>query len=107
MSRVRALASFVLSLIAVAGLSAQSPSPTGAWRRLSDDFIDHFFAFNPSAATLAGVHVYDDELEDYSVAAIAKQVSFYQQFEKRAAAFDRKGLSTTDAADREILLGAI
>src|SRR5215467_807670 len=107
MSRMRGLASFVLSLVAMGGLSAQSPLPTEAWRRLSDDFIDHFFAFNPSAATLAGVHVYDGELEDYSAAAIAKQVSFYQQFERRAAAFNPQGLSTTDAADREILLGAI
>src|SRR5262252_4716899 len=87
--------------MAVASLSpAQSPGLTDSWDSLADDFTDQHFAFNPSLATNAGIHRHDSELEDYSARAIAKQVAWYQQFEKRVLAFDPNNLNATDAADR-------
>ncbi len=101
------LLSAILCLAAIATALAQSPAPSDAWRALSNDFVDRYLAFNPSSATLAGVHSHDGELEDFSPAALAKQVAFYRQFEKRVLAFDPKGLSPLDSDDREILRNAI
>jgi uncharacterized protein (DUF885 family) len=78
-----------------------------SWGHLSDDFIDQYLAFSPTASTQVGIHIHDAELDDYSPASIAKQIAWLQQFEKRVLAFDAKTLGATDAADREILLNNI
>ena len=38
-------------------------------------FDEYYFPFNPTTATSAGIHKYDDKLEDYSKAGIAKHVA--------------------------------
>ena len=79
-----------------------------SWNALVDDYIDHaVFALNPTAATAAGVHQYDQNLEDLSSGAIEKQLAILRHFEKRTLAMDAKGLSPLEAADREMLLNAI
>ncbi len=86
----------------------QSSAPSDSWSALADDYIDQaVFALNPSAATAAGVHTYDAQLEDFSRAGIEKQIATLKKFEQRTETFDSKGLSPTDSADREMLLGAI
>jgi len=107
MPRIGVLIAFVFSIAAASSISAQSPKPTDSWDSVADDFSDQYFAFNPSLATTAGIHTHDSELEDYSARAIAKQIAWSQQFEKRVLAFDPKNLNATDAADREILLNSI
>jgi uncharacterized protein (DUF885 family) len=75
---------------------------------LVDDYLDQIlFRFNPSEGTSAGLHQYDSQLEDYSRANVDKEVAALQQFEQRVASFDASALSSTDAADREMLLGSI
>jgi uncharacterized protein (DUF885 family) len=87
---------------------AQTSAPPDSWNALVDDYIDQaVFALNPTAATAAGVHTYDAQLEDFSRAGIEKQVTILKKFEQRTLAFDPKSLSTMDSADREMLLGAI
>jgi uncharacterized protein (DUF885 family) len=92
-------------------LSGASVGRAGAndrWNVLVDDYLDRIlFRFNPSEGTSAGLHQYDSQLEDYSRAKIDKQVAALQQFEQRVASFDGSALSSTDAADREMLLGSI
>jgi uncharacterized protein (DUF885 family) len=108
MLRVRVCRVAVVFLVCtLAGASFASPARGESWDSLADDFIDHHFAFSPSVATSAGIHSHDSELEDYSAPAIAKQVAWYQQLEKRVLAFDPRTLSQTDAADRDILLNSI
>src|SRR5579863_1124096 len=106
MPRTLSLAAVLLSLLASSAVP-QSPTPGNSWSALSDDYIAATFAFAPTSATQAGIHTHDAELEDFSPASIAKQVGFYQQFEKRVLAFDPQTLSPIDAADREILINAI
>ena len=87
---------------------AQSSAPPDSWKALADDYIDQaVFALNPSAATAAGVHTYDAQLEDFSRAGIEKQIATLTKFEQRTEAFDSKSLSPMESADREMLLGAI
>ena len=78
------------------------------WNQIADAFLDQvFFKFAPTTATTAGLHQYDWQLENYSHAGVDEQVRVLHEFEKRVAAFDAKGLSETDAADWELVLGTI
>jgi hypothetical protein len=88
---------------------AQSPGPAAtAWNLLADDFLDHeVFPSNPTISTHMGVHDYDAKLEDLSSDGIAKHIAILKKFEARTMTFDPKGLTSVDAADREMLLSAI
>jgi uncharacterized protein (DUF885 family) len=88
---------------------AQSPtSAAKAWSSLVDEFVDQeVCANNPTGATQLGVHEYDAKLEDLSRGGIAKHIAMLRKFETRTQAFDPKGLSSMDAADREMLLSAV
>ena len=108
MPRVRfVLFAALCSLLLAEFTLAQSAASADSWNQLSDDFINQYLAFSPTASTQVGIHVHDAELDDYSPASIAKQVAWLGRFEKRVLAFDPKTLSAIDAADREILLNAI
>jgi uncharacterized protein (DUF885 family) len=101
-----ALASIIGFLLS--GVASQRADATARWNALADDYIDQIlFRFNPSQGTTVGLHQFESQLEDYSRANIDKQVGALQEFEKRVVAFDASALSPTDAADREMLLGAI
>jgi hypothetical protein len=75
---------------------------------LADDYFDHFyFPSNPTAATLAGVHRYDDRLEDFGRAEVDRQVKALQGYERRFQAIDPAGLSERVRGDRELLLSNV
>jgi uncharacterized protein (DUF885 family) len=66
----------------------------GSAQSLYDRFFDeYYFPFNPTAATSAGIHKYDDKLEDYSAGEIKSRVTalrkFESEFEKQPAGADR------------------
>jgi uncharacterized protein (DUF885 family) len=106
MLRKHALVVAVSTMMFSASAIAQTAA-NAEWNAIADDFIDHVFAFNPSAATNAGVHTHDSELEDYSPAAVNKQIAYYQQLQNRVEEFDAKRLDAMDAADREILINSL
>jgi len=90
---------------------AAAPAATAAdasFMKLADEFFDTlYFPLNPTAATSAGVHLYDGKLEDYSRAGVDRQVAALQTFEKRIAAVDAKPLGEQVRGDRELLLNNI
>jgi len=90
---------------------AAAPAATAAdasFMKLADEFFDTlYFPLNPTAATSAGVHLYDGKLEDYSRAGVDRQVAALQAFEKRIAAVDAKPLGEQVRGDRELLLNNI
>jgi uncharacterized protein (DUF885 family) len=106
MPRILACLIAIAFSIAVAS-RASGQVAADSWNSIADDFIDQYYAFSPSLSTNAGIHTHDSEIEDYSAQAIAKQVAWFQQFERRVLAFDTKNLNATDAADRDILLNSI
>jgi len=70
------------------------PATTGAAASLSDQYFDkYYFPYNPTAATSAGIHLYDGRLEDYSKSGVAARVKelkkFEAEFEKQPAGADR------------------
>src|ERR1700676_3799043 len=84
-----------------------APSAAGV-PDLAAAYIDHWFELNPGAATQAGRHDRDRELEDPSPARIEAWVRFNRE---TLAALDHAaaapGLTSDDALDAEALRGHI
>ncbi len=70
-------------------------------------FSDVYFHFAPTAGTAAGLHQYDTQLEDYSAAAVQKEIAALHTYEKKVEAIDPSALDASVAADRTILLNNI
>jgi uncharacterized protein (DUF885 family) len=70
-------------------------------------FSDVYFHFAPTAATSAGLHQYDTQLEDYSAANIQREVAALHTYEKKVEAIDPSALDASVTADRDILLSNI
>ena len=88
--------------------STMAHSQTLNWDALVDRFFDQAdFRFNPSAGTSAGFHQYDAKLEDFSRQSILQQMAMLRRSEEDAASFPVSTLTADQAADRDILLGAI
>ena len=68
---------------------------------LYDRFFDeYYFPFSPTTATSSGIHKYDDKLEDYSKAGIAKRVAALKKFETEFARLP-------ESPDRDLVLSSI
>ena len=62
-----------MSILLASAAAAQS---------LSDRYFDeYYFPHNPTAATSAGIHKYDDQLEDYSAGGARKRAAILKKFE--------------------------
>ncbi|MES1257495.1 MAG: DUF885 domain-containing protein [Acidobacteriota bacterium] len=88
---------FAAIFLAVTGMAdAQT------WNQLVDRYFDEaVFRYNPSAATQAGLHAWDGQLEDFSAAAIRQQAVVLRRFEKEVEA------SPNEQPDRELVLANI
>jgi uncharacterized protein (DUF885 family) len=104
---------FPIALLGAAvafGLQASGPSAEGAEARspfsaFADDYFDAYFSWNPSEGTAAGLHEYDDRLEDRSARARAKRVEIVQGLLARLDKLRAGTLSEDDAIDAEVLDG--
>jgi uncharacterized protein (DUF885 family) len=104
----------LLSAAAIAGVataqgaSAPVSGADQAMMALADDYLDHFyFPSAPSTATQAGIHRYDDRLEDYSHQEVDRQIKALHEYEQRLSAVDASTLSLRVAQDRELLLSNV
>ena len=70
-------------------------------------YHDQQFRRHPSWATVMGLHLQDDRLEDYSLAAARAEAEELQAFRAELAAVDPEQLSPALAADRTWLLAVI
>jgi uncharacterized protein (DUF885 family) len=104
-------------LLALAALPAILPANA---QRLSADgapqtfdfyseqfFSDIYFRFSPTFGTQAGLHQYDTQLEDYSAAAIQREIAALHAIELKIEAIPPDALDASVQADREILLNTI
>jgi hypothetical protein len=101
-------ASALVIAMTAGGVHAANPSaatPSENWSALVDEYFDQvFFKFAPTAGTSAGLHQYDPLLEDYSRAAVDREIAALHGFEKRFLAVDAQQLNETEAADRLMLI---
>ena len=81
-----------MSLLLTGAASAQS---------LTDRYFDeYYFPSNPTSATAAGIHKYDDQLEDYSAAGVEKRIAILRMFEAEFA-------KLAASPDRDLVLSSI
>ncbi len=98
-----------VSLAGAGSAYAASARPgDAAFMHLADTYFDsYYFPNNPTAATAAGIHLYDARLEDYSRKGVDTQVAALKQWEAKVAAVDPTGLGETVQGDRELVLNSI
>jgi uncharacterized protein (DUF885 family) len=90
---------------------AQHISADGALQTfnfVADQYLSEvFFHFAPTVGTAAGLHQYDTQLEDFSLANIEREIAALHSFEKKVEAIDPSALDASIVGDREILLNNI
>ena len=97
-----------LALVALLAGRAPAADPSRDWNALVDEFLEKvYFPQNPTAATAAGIHQHDSEIEAYSNKETEAEIRALHEYEARVAQFPSSGLKPVEAADREILLGHI
>jgi uncharacterized protein (DUF885 family) len=99
-----ALAGFASVSFAVEPTAAGDPT----FVKLADHYFDDFYFPNqPTAATSAGLHQYDSQLEDYSRKGEEETVEALRQWEAKFAAIDAGKLSEQARGDLELVLANI
>jgi uncharacterized protein (DUF885 family) len=82
-------------------------TPPPSFANMVDEYLDQFALRHPSIAAGNGIHAHDDALEDFSVAAVAAEVSWLREFRARLDAVDETTLTPDERVDRRILSGVI
>jgi uncharacterized protein (DUF885 family) len=82
--------------------AADTPSPFAAF---VDDYFDAYFSWKPSEGTAAGLHQYDNRLEDYSAEAANKRVEAVKGLQARLEKLRGGKLTGDEAIDAEVLDG--
>jgi uncharacterized protein (DUF885 family) len=77
------------------------------FHELVDAYFDDYFKANPSAATSAGFHQYDNQLEDFSVAAHVRTRQRLLKYLEQFQSINPRTLSPLDRDDREIMIATI
>lgn len=99
----RSIFAVIISLSVSATLMAK---PRG-FHELVDAYFDDYFKANPSAATSVGFHQYDNQLEDFSVAAHERTRQRLLKYLVEFEAIKPQTLSQLDRDDREIMIATI
>ena len=89
-------------------LFAQQNPEEVKFQKTMDTYLDAYWKFYPTAATLAGYHKYDDRLEDLSGGAIEKHHDALDAFNQELVAkVDRTKLGPDAQIDYDIIRNAI
>ena len=96
---------FLLALITAA--AAPAAEPDAGFARFVDEYFAARFADRPSEGTAAGLHLYDDRLEEPTRARVEARVAELKRQLARLGAFDRDRLPADDSIDAQVLDGQI
>ncbi len=92
-----------LSIACVAISCVPRPTKDQKFESLSHHYIEQFLRMNPEWATYLGDHRYDHLLNDYSVAAVERDLEFTRSYLDSLAAIDVDRLGSTNKIDYKIL----
>jgi uncharacterized protein (DUF885 family) len=81
---------------------ADEPVP---FAKFVDDYFDAYFARKPSEATAAGLHQYDDKLEDFSADVTIKRIAEVKKLHARLEDLRAGKLTEGESIDAEFLDG--
>ena len=94
----------VLLAAAVMSPAAQSTPPFDAF---VDRFLEEFSRHHPSIAAGNGLHQFDDRLEDFSAAAIQKEIAMWRGLKTDLGAIQPSGLTPDQRVDHRIVSGLL
>jgi uncharacterized protein (DUF885 family) len=101
---------FLGALLLALCLPPAGAAPTmqsAAFARFVDRYLDDFALRHPSIAGGNGIHQHDDRLDDFSAAAIGREIIALKRDRERLRAFDPARLTPDERVDRTILDGII
>lgn len=88
-------------------MSSQVLASTKSFKDLSDEFLKDHLKRHPTAATFAGVHQYDDILEDYSKSGIEIEKTSLKKWKTTFAKVNRQELTIDEASDLDLIMNSI
>jgi len=102
---------FALTLALLLGLGAllagQGPDDA-KFQKAMDSFLDEYWKFYPTAATLAGYHKYDSALEDFGESVLEKRTNSLDAFNQEfVSKINKANLSPDDQIDMEVVVDAL
>lgn len=97
------------SLLLGMGLLFAMQGPDDAkFQKTLDTFLDDYWKFYPTTATLAGFHKYDATLEDFSEGTLEKRLNALDEFNKEfVSKITKTGLSADNQIDMDIILDVL
>ena len=104
---LRSLLLLILLASACVDTTRQAPGEApgdSAFKGLAGEVLQDYYRRHPSAATVLGVHTYDDRLEDFSAAGVNAEVAADSAFRARLVAADTTTLSLVEQLDRQQLI---
>ena len=104
--RSRFLSVAVLALCLAPRVTAQAPR-SAAFARFVDRYLDDFARRHPSIAAGNGLHQHDDELDDFSAAAVVIEINALKRDRRELNAFRAESLTPDERVDQKILDGII
>jgi hypothetical protein len=116
MRKISLIAASALVVLSCAPAPSSAPASSVAvtssaagdsFSRFVDDYFESRFAYLPTQGTDAGLHQYDQKLEDRSRARIEARNAELKSLLARLQAFDRSKLTPEEAIDAEALDGEI
>src|SRR6266403_1073862 len=99
--------SIVLGLMACFVMATSIKAKPRTFHELVDAYFDDYFKANPTQATGVGLHQYDHQLEDFSLAAHARNRRRLLEYLREFQAINPRFLSQNDRDDREIMIASI
>ena len=99
----------VCAVAALAALSCgpQAPSQDAAFVALAERYVEELLETHPEFATALGDHRYDGRLNDYSLAAVERNVATARDYLQALEAIDAERLSADNAVDLAILENSV
>src|SRR5690348_212591 len=98
----------LVALLSSVSLVAQTPKPLAdrlaAQNALFEEYYENQLVSFPEAATAFGDYRYNDRLNDYSLAAIARRDKTNRAFLKRIEAIPSSGFSDQDQLSHDLLI---
>lgn len=99
----------ILIILSSAGFSLpQSNKEDGKFQKILESYLNAYWEFYPTSATLAGFHAYDNKLEDFSESSLEKRIEALDDFGKEfVSKVDITKLSPEAQIDHEIMRDAL
>src|SRR5437868_15446398 len=93
-------ACLAIALALAAGLgNSQDEGKPAPFAVFVGDYWDAYFDWRPSEGTAAGLHQYDNKLEDRSAAAVAQRIQTVKTLQKRLETLRAGRLTDNEAID--------